>query len=101
MDIPNTDDFVRPIGVIPDHILAHLSRKLHILSTREHFDIIVQDWDPELHSQHGSAWYTYEVALITQIDIEHQERRQVVELEGAGDLEEDGESEFYIKETTC
>ena len=30
----------------------------------------------------------------------HQERRQVAELEGAGDLEEDGESEFYIKETT-
>ena len=33
MDIPNADNFVRPIGVIPDHILAHLSRKLHILST--------------------------------------------------------------------
>ena len=87
LDTPGSNDFVGPMAIIPDSILAHLAQKLHILSTREHFDQVVQDWKPVKCNQHGGALYTYGVALIMELDVEHQERRRVAILEGANDLE--------------
>ena len=95
---PGMNNFVGPMAIIPDSILTHLSRKLHILSTRERFDQVVRDWSPAKRDQHGSALYVYGVTLITELDVEHQERRRIATLEGENDLELGESSPLDIEE---
>ena len=98
LNTPGSNDFVGPMTIIPDSILVHLSQKLHILSTRECFDQVVRDWKPAKCDQHGSALYAYAVALITKLDMEHQERRQVAILEGTNELEMGESNPLDVKE---
>ena len=64
LDTPGANDFVGPMAIIPDSILAHLSWKLHIPSTRECFDQVVQDWEQVKHDQHVS-WYALSTLVRT------------------------------------
>src|SRR5258706_14241128 len=56
------------------HVISFLPRHpagTYPLECLFHRYVGARDWEQVKHDQHGSALYTYGVALITELDVEH------------------------------